>query len=61
MSKRDELFLLQNIAIAGTKVLQFTEGMNFKQFMEDEKTQDACITNFEPRLENNTFVKHKCL
>ncbi len=27
MSKRDELLLLQDIFIAGNKVLQFTEGM----------------------------------
>ena len=47
MSKREELLLLNDILIAGTKILKFSDQMNFEQFMDDEKTQDACIRNFE--------------
>ena len=47
MSEREELLLLDDILNAGKKILRFSEGMNLQQFMEDEKTQDACIRNFE--------------
>ena len=47
MSKREELLLLNDIFIAGNKILKFSDQMNFEQFMGDEKTQDACIRNFE--------------
>ena len=47
MSKREELLLLNDILSAGTKILKFSEGMNYTQFMEDERTRDACIRNFE--------------
>lgn len=47
MSKRDELLLLNDILTASNKIERFTEGLNFDQFMDDERTQDACIRNFE--------------
>jgi uncharacterized protein with HEPN domain len=47
MSKRDERLLLKDILDAGNKIVKFTEKMNFQQFSEDDKTQDACIRNFE--------------
>jgi uncharacterized protein with HEPN domain len=47
MSKRDELLLLKDIFDAANKIVKFTEGMNFQKFIEDDKTQDACIRNFE--------------
>lgn len=47
MSKREELLLLNDILDAGQKILKFSEGMNFQMFLNDEKTQDACIRNFE--------------
>jgi uncharacterized protein with HEPN domain len=47
MSKRDEFLLLKDILDAANKIIKFTEGMNFQKFIEDDKTQDACIRNFE--------------
>lgn len=47
MSKRDEALLLQDILTAGNKILLFTQGINFDEFMQDEKTRDASIRNFE--------------
>src|SRR6185312_13615717 len=47
MSKRDELLLLKDILDAANKIVKFTEEMNFQKFIEDDKTQDACIRNFE--------------
>jgi uncharacterized protein with HEPN domain len=43
MSKRDEFLLLKDILDAANKIIKFTEGMNFQKFIEDDKTQDACI------------------
>ena len=47
MSEREELLLLKDILDAGNKILKFSQGMNYQEFSEDEKTQDACIRNFE--------------
>ena len=47
MSKREQLLLLNDILDAGNKILKFSKGMNFQIFLNDEKTQDACIRNFE--------------
>ena len=47
MSKREEFLLLTDALSAGRKILKFTEGLNYSQFLEDEKTQDTCIRNFE--------------
>ena len=47
MSKREELLLLRDILDAGNKILKFSQGMNYQAFLEDDKTQDACIRNFE--------------
>ena len=47
MSKRDERLLLKDILDAGNKIVKFTEKMNFQQFAEDDKTQDACIRRLQ--------------
>ena len=47
MSEREELLLLKDILDAGNKILKCSQGMNYQEFSEDEKTQDACIRNFE--------------
>jgi uncharacterized protein with HEPN domain len=61
MSKREELLLLDDILNAGKKILKFSEGMNFQQFMKDEKSQDACIRNFEIMGEHQSiFLKKQC-
>ena len=47
MSKRDLKLLLEDILEAGTKILKYTHQLDFKRFLEDEKTVDAVIRNFE--------------
>ncbi len=47
MKKRNYKFFLEDIKIATTKILQYTEGMSFKVFKEDFKTIDAVERNFE--------------
>ena len=45
--KRDLRLYLDDILDAIVKIDKFTEGMNFDQFQNDEKTIDACIRKFE--------------
>jgi uncharacterized protein with HEPN domain len=47
MSKREIQFLLEDILEAGNKVLSFTAGMSFDDFIADDKTIDAVVRNFE--------------
>ena len=47
MSKREVQFLLEDILEAGNKILSFTSGMNFDDFLADDKTIDAVVRNFE--------------
>ena len=47
MSKREESLLLNDILEAGHKIVNFTKGMDMENFLQDEKTQDATIRNFE--------------
>jgi uncharacterized protein with HEPN domain len=61
MSKREELLLLDDILNAGKKILRFSEGINFQQFMEDEKTQDACIRNFEIMGEASKYISEETM
>ena len=61
MSKREELLLLNDIFIAGNKILKFSDQMNFEQFMGDEKTQDACIRNFEIIGEAAKYITEKTM
>lgn len=56
MSKRDEALLLQDILTAGNKILLFTQGINFDEFMQDEKTRDASIRNFEIIGEASKYI-----
>jgi uncharacterized protein with HEPN domain len=61
MSNREELLLLNDILSAGIKILKFTQAINFKQFMEDEKTQDACIRNFEIIGEASKYISEETM
>ncbi len=44
---RDDNLLIQDIIEAGEKVLRYTEGFAFNSFLDDEKTRDAVVHNFE--------------
>lgn len=44
---RDDNLLLQDIIEAGRKILRFTKGYSYDDFMSDEKTRDAVTRNFE--------------
>lgn len=47
MSKRDITLLLDDMLYASIKIKQYTEGYDFDAFINDEKTIDAVIRNFE--------------
>ena len=44
---RDLRLYLTDILIAGEKVIRYTEGMNFENFVADERTFDAVIRNLQ--------------
>jgi uncharacterized protein with HEPN domain len=47
MSERSVLLLLQDIEIAISKILRYTEGFTFPQYERDDKTREAVERNFE--------------
>jgi uncharacterized protein with HEPN domain len=47
MSKRIPEFLIEDILESAGKILEYTEGLSFEQFLKDSKTSDAVIRNFE--------------
>ena len=47
MSKKDRNILLKDILESIQKIKKYTQGMNFDQFIHDDKTIDACVRNFE--------------
>lgn len=47
MSDREILLLLEDIRDAAQKVLVYTNGMSFDDFISDDKTIDAVVRNFE--------------
>jgi uncharacterized protein with HEPN domain len=44
---RDLRLYLTDILIAGEKILRYTEGMNFENFVADDRTFDAVIRNLQ--------------
>jgi uncharacterized protein with HEPN domain len=44
---RDLRLYLTDILISGEKVLRYTEGMNFENFVADDRTFDAVIRNLQ--------------
>lgn len=44
---RDILVYLDDIQASCKKVLRYTEGMNYGQFVQDDKTYDAVVRNLE--------------
>jgi uncharacterized protein with HEPN domain len=47
MSKRDNQLLLLDMKESAKKILKYTEGMSLEDFLNDEKTIDAVVRNFE--------------
>ena len=47
MSKREIQLLLEDILEAAKKILSYTQGMCFDDFISDDKTIDAVVRNFE--------------
>lgn len=47
MSKRADNLLVDDIATAIQKILEYTSGLSFDEFVNDVKTFDAVIRNFE--------------
>lgn len=47
MSKRIPRLLVEDILACANKISEYTDGMSFEQFLNDSKTIDAVIRNFE--------------
>ena len=47
MSKREIQLLLEDILEAAKKILSYTKGMIYEDFLSDNKTIDAVVRNFE--------------
>ena len=47
MSNRELQLLLEDIMEASQKILSYTSGMSFDDFISDDKTIDAVVRNFE--------------
>ncbi len=56
MSKREEILLLNDMLVAGQKILRFTQGLNYDDFLNDEMIQDACVRNFEIMGEASKYI-----
>jgi len=47
MSKRDNKLLVQDMLESASKVLAYTKDYNYEKFINDDRTVDAVIRNFE--------------
>ncbi|MEY3647382.1 MAG: hypothetical protein RLZ13_264 [Bacteroidota bacterium] len=47
MSKRSSNLLLLDMKEAAEKILKYTNGLSFEDFLTDDKTIDAVVRNFE--------------
>jgi uncharacterized protein with HEPN domain len=47
MSKRDKILLLEDMLESAIKIKKYTSGQDYESFLNDEKTVDAVIRNFE--------------
>ncbi|KAF0202470.1 MAG: hypothetical protein FD170_1937 [Bacteroidetes bacterium] len=47
MSKRDLVLLLEDILEAAQKIKRYSSGLNYEAFIDDDKTMDAVVRNFE--------------
>lgn len=47
MSKRNPFLLVADIIESGEKIISYTNGLSYDEFLADSKTADAVIRNFE--------------
>lgn len=47
MSEREPKLLLEDIVESIDKIIAYTEGLSYDEFVMDEKTLDAVVRNFE--------------
>ena len=47
MSNRQPILLVEDIIESWEKILLYTNGLTFEQFISDSKTVDAVVRNFE--------------
>lgn len=47
MSKRDRSLLLEDMLESAKKIKKYTTGFDYNRFLEDDKTIDAVVRNFE--------------
>ena len=47
MSKRENLLLVHDMIESALKIQKYTQDLEFSQFIEDDKTIDAVVRNFE--------------
>lgn len=47
MSSRKPSLLVQDIIDSGSKILSYTQDQSYDEFINDDKTIDAVIRNFE--------------
>lgn len=47
MSKRDRILLIEDMYEAALKIMRYTKGIDFDSFLDDDKTIDAVVRNFE--------------
>jgi uncharacterized protein with HEPN domain len=47
MSKRNAQLLIADILESGWKILEYTKGQTYDEFVSDNKTIDAVVRNFE--------------
>ncbi|MFN8255597.1 MAG: DUF86 domain-containing protein [Bacteroidales bacterium] len=67
MSKRSDILLLDDIVEACGKIEKFVKGLDYNEFLVDDKTTDAVIRNFEiigeaaNRLSDSIFTEFENL
>ena len=47
MSKRDKILLLEDMLQSAIKIKRYTDKLDYDTFVEDDKTIDAVVRNFE--------------
>ena len=47
MSKREPRLLIGDIIDSAEKIKRYTESLSFDEFLQDSKTRDAVVRNFE--------------